>query len=99
MNNVFINLGQGLIVEGDGATAVFGLQFFNNTVDTVTQEGVILENTPAAQIANNIFYNVGNGGDNYLSADWRQRIFQRQRTICGWRMAQRPEPTAATLPT
>jgi hypothetical protein len=69
MNNVFVNLGQGLIVQGDGATAVFGLQFFNNTVDTVTQEGVILENTPAAQIANNIFYNVGNGGDNYLSAD------------------------------
>jgi Right handed beta helix region len=78
MNNVFINLGQGLIVQGDGATAVFGLQFFNNTIDTVTQEGLILENVPAAQIANNIFYNVGDGGDNYLSADSASANFSAQ---------------------
>jgi hypothetical protein len=49
---------------------ITGLQFDNNTVDNVTQEGVVLvKNVPATQIINNIFCDVGKGGDNYLSAD------------------------------
>ena len=70
MNNVFVNMYQGLLVDGDGGSTITGLQFFNNTVDNVTQEGVVLiKNVPATQIINNIFCDVGNGGDNYLAAD------------------------------
>lgn len=69
MNNVFINLFQGLLVDGGTSGGPIDVKFYNNTIDTVTQEGVdLIENTDA-DIANNIFYNVGNGGDNYLSAD------------------------------
>ena len=69
MNNVFINLFQGLLVDGGTSGGPIDVRFYNNTIDTVTQEGVdLIENTDA-DIANNIFYNVGNGGDNYLSAD------------------------------
>ena len=69
MNNVFINLFQGLLVDGGTNGAPINLKFYNNTIDTVTQEGVDLMENTDADIANNIFYNVGNGGDNYLSAD------------------------------
>ena len=69
MNNVFINLGQGFLAQGDGGGPLPGIQFFNNTVDNIMQEGVVLQNAPAAQIIDNIFYNVGSGGDNYLAAD------------------------------
>jgi hypothetical protein len=70
MNNVFVNMYQGLLVDGDSGSNITGLQFDNNTIDNVTQEGVVLiENVPAAQIINNIFCNVGSGGDNYLSAN------------------------------
>jgi len=75
INNVFINLGQGLIVRGDGREPVSGLRFFNNTVDNVNQEGVILQNVSGARIINNIFYNVGRGKDNYLAADGRSQNF------------------------
>jgi hypothetical protein len=69
MNNVFINMYQGLLVDGGTNGAPIDLTFYNNTIDTVTQEGVdLIENTDA-DIANNIFYNVGDGGDSYLSAD------------------------------
>ena len=71
MNNVFVNMSQGLQVDGSsGSSNITGLQFDNNTVDNITQEGVILiADAPAAQVINNIFCNVGDGGDNYLSAD------------------------------
>jgi hypothetical protein len=69
MNNVFVSMYQGLLVDGGGSN-ITGLQFDNNTVDNITQEGVtLIENVPAAQIINNIFTDVGAGGDNYLSAD------------------------------
>ena len=71
MNNVFVNMYQGLLVDGSGGSSnITGLQFDNNTVDNVTQEGVALTaDAPAAQVINNIFCDVGSGGDNYLSAD------------------------------
>ena len=69
MNNVFINMGQGLIVQGDGSGPIIGLRFFNNTLVNVVQEGLILKNVSRARIINNIFYDVGRGADNYLIAD------------------------------
>jgi hypothetical protein len=71
MNNVFVNMYQGLLVDGSGGSSnITGLRFYNNTVDNVTQEGVtLIADAPAAQIINNIFCNVGAGGDNYLSVD------------------------------
>ena len=71
MNNVFVNMSQGLQVDGSGGSSnITGLQFDNNTVDNVTQQGVILTaGAPAAHVINNIFCDVGDGGDNYLSAD------------------------------
>ena len=71
INKVAGNLGQGLLVQADGTGygALSGLQFYNNTVDNVTQEALILTNTPAAQVVNNVFYDGGGGGDNYLFAD------------------------------
>jgi Right handed beta helix region len=74
MNNVFINMGKGLIVQGDSGPIV-GLRFFNNTVDNVIQEGLILHNVSGARIVNNIFHNVGSGSDNYLVADRESQNF------------------------
>ncbi len=67
MNNVFINSYQGLLVDGGTSGSPIDLDFYNNTIDTVTQEGVDLIENTNADIANNIFYNVGNGGDSYLA--------------------------------
>jgi hypothetical protein len=70
INNVFVNMYQGLLVDGDGGSDITGLQFYNNTLDNLTQEGVVLiAHVTAAQIINNIFCDVGAGGDNYLAAD------------------------------
>ena len=69
MNNVFINMYQGLLVDGGTNGPPIDLKFYNNTIDTVTQEGVDLIENTNADIANNIFYNVGDGGDSYLSVD------------------------------
>jgi hypothetical protein len=70
MNNVFVSMYQGLLVDGDGTSNITGLQFYNNTVCNVTQEGVVLTaNVLAAQIINNIFCDVGAGRDNYLATD------------------------------
>jgi hypothetical protein len=77
MNNVFVNMYQGLLVDGDGGSNITGLHFDNNTVDNVKQEGVVLiHNVPATQIINNIFCNVGSGGDNYLAADSSSNNFK-----------------------
>lgn len=67
MNNVFVNMDQGINVDGNGGD-ISGLQFDNNTVDNVNEEALIfIEHVTGAQVLNNIFYNVGGGGDNYLS--------------------------------
>jgi hypothetical protein len=69
MNNVFINMHQGLQLDGDGGSNITGVKFDNNTVDNVSQEAVILiQNVPRAQIMNNVFCDVGSGRDNYLAA-------------------------------
>jgi hypothetical protein len=70
-NNVFVDMYQGLLVDGSGGSSnIIGLRFYNNTVDNISEEGVILiADVPAAQVINSIFCDVGAGGDNYLSAD------------------------------
>jgi hypothetical protein len=79
INNVFINAGKGLIVQGDGWDPISGLRFFNNTVVNINQEGLILHNVSGARIVNNIFYNVGSGNDNYLAADRESQNFEAER--------------------
>jgi hypothetical protein len=68
MNNVFINMHQGLNIDGDGGSNITGVQFVNNTVDNVDWEAIVFnQNVPAAQIINNIFSDVGGAhGDSYL---------------------------------
>jgi hypothetical protein len=70
MNNVFINMHQGLQFKGNAGSNISGVQFNNNTVDNIDSEAVVLiHNVTAAQIINNVFCDVGSGRDNYLAAD------------------------------
>jgi len=41
----------------------------NNTWDNVLEEAVILESSPRAAMENNIFLDVGSGGDSYACVD------------------------------
>jgi hypothetical protein len=63
-NNLFSDMGQGINVGAH----VAALQVLNNTWDHIVQEAVIFSDTrsSADQIINNIFYDVGSGGDSYL---------------------------------
>jgi len=63
-NNIFANMRQGLNVSHCSAIKVL-----NNTWSNVLQEAVILDSSPNAQIVNNIFFNVGGGGDSYACID------------------------------
>lgn len=69
IDNLFANLGQGLIVYGGPPNGIAGLRFLNNTVVNVQQEALVLRRTPRAQIANNIFYDVGGHKDGFLAVD------------------------------
>jgi hypothetical protein len=62
-NNVFANMRQGINI-GSGVAA---LRVWNNTWDHILEEAVIFSNTrsSADQIINNIFFDVGSGGDSY----------------------------------
>jgi len=63
-NNLFSDMRQGINVEAH----VSALRVLNNTWHHITQEAVIFSDTrsSADQIINNIFYDVGSGGDSYL---------------------------------
>ncbi len=63
-NNLFVRMRQGINVDNASGVAVL-----NNNFSGIVQEGVILVKAPSAQIANNIFYNVGSGEDSYVCAD------------------------------
>lgn len=63
-NNIFGNMRQGINVS-----QCSGIEVLNNTFDNVLQEAVILDTSPNATIINNIFYNVGEGGDSYACVD------------------------------
>ncbi|MGH7905941.1 MAG: hypothetical protein ACREP6_04880, partial [Candidatus Binataceae bacterium] len=64
-DNVFANMLQGLNVSDNSSMTI---DFWNNTVDHILEEGVIFINggTSNDQVVNNIFYDVGNGGDSFL---------------------------------
>jgi hypothetical protein len=63
-NNVFADMVQGINVGAN----VSALRVWNNTFDHILQEGVIFSDTRSAadQVINNIFYDVGSGGDSYI---------------------------------
>jgi len=63
-NNIFANMRQGI-----NASAVSGIGVLNNTWDNVLEEAVILESSPRAAMENNIFLDVGSGGDSYACVD------------------------------
>ncbi len=62
-NNVFADMVQGINV----GVKVSALQVWNNTWDHILEEAVIFIDTSSAadQIINNIFFDVGGGGDSY----------------------------------
>ena len=62
-NNVFSNMRQGINVGVNVAT----LKVFNNTWDHIVEEAIIFNDSRsgADEIINNIFYDVGGGGDSY----------------------------------
>jgi hypothetical protein len=64
-NNILSNAGQGLAIE----SGIGPMNVLNNTFDHVAQEGLVCNGprTSADQIINNIFYDVGAGGDSYAS--------------------------------
>jgi hypothetical protein len=74
-HNIVINVGQGLIIEGDGASPIDGVTFANDTMVDVLEEGIILKNATTVRLVNSIFWNVGSGKDNYLAADSRSAGF------------------------
>jgi hypothetical protein len=63
-NNEFVQMRQGINVNGAAGVAVL-----NNDFTGILQEGVILVQAPGARITNNVFYNVGSGEDSYVCAD------------------------------
>jgi hypothetical protein len=63
-NNVFRDMFQGL--QWVNAPSV---NFWNNTVVRIVQQAVVLSNAPNSQLINNIFYDVGSGGDSYACID------------------------------
>jgi len=62
-NNVFADMSQGINI----GVNVSALRVWNNTWDHIVEEAVIFGNTRSAadQVINNIFYDVGSGGDSY----------------------------------
>ncbi len=67
-NNVFVNMRQGLNVSD-----TTGLKVLNNTWKNIVQEAVIMSSSPQGAIENNIFYDVGGGGDSYACLDSASR--------------------------
>jgi hypothetical protein len=63
-NNIFRDMAHGL--QWSNAP---GVKFWNNTVVRIEQEAVELSNAPNSQLINNIFYDVGGGGDSYACID------------------------------
>ncbi len=65
-NNVIANMFQGFqIGQGIGPVA-----FLNNTIDHIQQEGIIYQDsrTKSDRVISNIFYDVGQGGDPFITS-------------------------------
>jgi hypothetical protein len=96
-NNVFIRLYQGLLVNGTGGTPI-DLEFYNNTVDTVTQEGIDLIANANADIANNVFYNVGRSKDSYLAVESNSVTFTAEANDMWMANGSRPGTVGSNAP-
>jgi hypothetical protein len=73
-NNQLSNMRQGILIGHN----VGALHAYNNTWDHVLDEAVIFFDlrSPADQIVNNIFYDVGSGGDSYAAVPSGAPVFQ-----------------------
>jgi hypothetical protein len=73
-NNLLSNMRQGLMIGGN----VGALKVYNNTFDHILQEAVIFNDSrsPADEIINNIFYDVGAGGDAYSEVPGGNPVFE-----------------------
>jgi Protein of unknown function (DUF1565) len=73
-NNEFSNMRQGIFI-GSNTSA---LHMYNNTYDHILQEAVIFNDTrsSADEIINNIFYDVGSGGDAYAEVPSGSPVFE-----------------------
>jgi hypothetical protein len=73
-NNVLSNMRQGIVVGHN----VGALHVYNNTWDHVVQEALIFMDmrSPADEVINNIFYDVGAGGDAYASVPSGSPVFE-----------------------
>jgi hypothetical protein len=73
-NNELSNMRQGIVVGHN----VGALHVYNNTWDHVVDEALIFMDmrSPADEVINNIFYDVGGGGDAYASVPSGSPVFQ-----------------------
>jgi Right handed beta helix region/Protein of unknown function (DUF1565) len=73
-NNQLSNMRQGIVV----GSKVGALKIYNNTWDHIVEQGLIFNDfrSPANEIINNIFYDVGAGGDAYASVPSGNPIFE-----------------------
>jgi hypothetical protein len=73
-NNLFSNMRQGIYIGHN----VGALKAYNNTWDHIIQEAIIFNDmrSPADEIINNIFYDVGNPGDAYAEVPSGSPVFQ-----------------------
>lgn len=62
-NNIFANIYQGLNLE---STYTGTINVYNNTFDTIAEEAIIENQSVGDNVENNIFYNVGSGGDGFI---------------------------------
>ena len=73
-NNELSNMRQGIVV----GSKVGVLKIYNNTWDHIVEQGLIFNDfrSSANEIINNIFYDVGAGGDSYASVPSGNPIFE-----------------------
>jgi len=73
-NNELSDMRQGIVVGSN----VAALHVYNNTWDHVLEEGVIFNDmrSPADEFINNIYYDVGAGGDSYAEVPSGSPVFE-----------------------
>jgi hypothetical protein len=73
-NNELSNMRQGIVVGNN----VGALHVYNNTWDHVLEEGIIFNDmrSPADEFINNIYYDVGAGGDSYAEVPSGSPVFE-----------------------
>ncbi len=66
-NNIFMNLRVGIHVERLANPDITSIVIVNNTFYKITQQAVLFEGPGAGVVENNVFYDVGNHQDSYLT--------------------------------